>query len=36
VLEKTSWPYLLKTEDVLHGVKEERNIVRVIIREKDN
>jgi hypothetical protein len=35
-LEKISWTDRVKSEDVLHGVKKERNILRTVKRRKAN
>jgi hypothetical protein len=35
-MEKISWTDRVRNEDVLHRVKEERNIVQTIKRRKDN
>jgi hypothetical protein len=32
-MAKTSWPYILKVEELLHGIKEERDIVSIVIRK---
>jgi hypothetical protein len=35
-MEKISWPDRVRTEEVLHGVKKERNILHTVIRRKAN
>jgi hypothetical protein len=35
-MEKISWADRVRNEEVLHRVKEERNIVHTIIRRKAN
>jgi hypothetical protein len=35
-MEKISWPDRVRNEEVLHRVKEERNIVHTIKRRKAN
>jgi hypothetical protein len=35
-MEKIIWTYLVKTEEVLHGVKKVRNILRTVKRRKAN
>jgi hypothetical protein len=35
-MEKISWTYRVRNEEVLHRVKEERNIVHTIKRRKAN
>jgi hypothetical protein len=34
-MEKISWTDRVRNEEVLHGVKEERNILRTMKRRKD-
>jgi hypothetical protein len=35
-MEKISWTDCVQNEEVLHGVKEERNILRTVKRKKAN
>jgi hypothetical protein len=35
-MDKMSWTDRVRNEDVLHGVKKERNILRTIKRRKAN
>ena len=35
-MEKISWTYRERNEEVLHSVKEERSIIHTIKRRKDN
>jgi hypothetical protein len=35
-MEKISWTDHVRNEEVLHSVKEERNIIHTIKRRKDN
>jgi hypothetical protein len=35
-VDKTSWPDRVTNEEVLHGVKEERNILHTVNRRKAN
>jgi hypothetical protein len=36
IMEKISWTDHVRNEEVLHRVKEERNIVRILKRRKDD
>jgi len=35
-MEKISWTDRVRNEEVLHGIKEERNILHTVIRRKAN
>jgi hypothetical protein len=35
-MEKTSWTELVRNEEVLHRVKEEKNVLHTIKRGRDN
>ena len=35
-MEKISWTYRVRNEEILHKVKEERNIIHTVKRRKAN